>query len=66
MTNSNDTLTTADLGKRLRVHRNTVNRLLRENAFPNAYRICRRWRVPETDVLAFISTQQQKERKTAG
>ncbi len=47
-------VTKTELESRLRLHRNTVTRLLAAGHFPNAFRAGGRWRIPVRDVEAFV------------
>ncbi len=49
-------LTKKEVEARLRLHRNTVGRLLATGRFPNAFRTGRQWRIPAGDVDAFVQT----------
>ena len=47
-------LTKGQLEERLQLHRNTVTRLLAAGHFPNAFLVNRQWRIPVSDVDAFV------------
>jgi excisionase family DNA binding protein len=47
-------MTKVELEQRLRLHRNTVSKLLQQGRFPNAFRMGGRWRIPVTDIEAFL------------
>jgi excisionase family DNA binding protein len=55
-------LNAAALAKRLDVHKNTALKLLDQGEFPNAYRITRDWRIPESDITAYIERRRQAAR----
>lgn len=49
-------LTKKEVEAQLRLHRNTVGRLLASGRFPNAFRAGRHWRIPAGDLEVFIRT----------
>lgn len=52
-------LTVNEVAARMRVSRGTVSNLLRDRAFPNAFRARRSgWRVPASDVEAYLQRQR--------
>ena len=46
------------LAKQLGVHRNTAWRLVLAGEFPKAIKVGRDWRVPESDVAAYMRRNQ--------
>lgn len=52
--------TVSELVDRLGLHRNTVQNLIREGAFPGAFKIGRTWRVPQSDVEAYLDRQRKR------
>jgi excisionase family DNA binding protein len=50
------------LAKRLCVHKNTALELIDRGEFPNAFRIQRDWRIPESDIAAYIERRRQAAR----
>lgn len=57
----NEYITKVELEVRLKLHRNTVTRLLARRRFPNAFRTGGRWRIPVSDIEAFIRDEAAKE-----
>ena len=55
---SEEYLTKKEVEARLRLHRNTVGRLLAAGRFPNAFRAGRQWRIPMGDIEAFVQASQ--------
>jgi len=53
-----DHITKVEVEVRLKLHRNTVTRLLSQGRFPNAFRAGGRWRIPISDVAAFIDDRR--------
>ena len=51
-------LTGAQVCEHLCIHPNTLSRLIRDNEFPNCFRLIRGWRIPETDLKAYIARRQ--------
>lgn len=39
----------------------TARKLIKENAFPNAYRVGNRWRIPKADAVAFRNRKGAKQ-----
>jgi excisionase family DNA binding protein len=56
-----DLITKVELEVRLKLHRNTVTRLLAQGRFPNAFRTGGRWRIPLSDLEAFVRGASAKE-----
>lgn len=54
-------ITKVELEVRLKLHRNTVTRLLAQRRFPNAFRTGGRWRIPVSDLDAFVRDESAKE-----
>jgi len=59
-------MTKTEVESRLKLHRNTVSRLLAEGRFPNAFRHGNRWRIPTPDVEAFIQQRKSNGRGCIG
>lgn len=59
-TAADELLTKVQVEVHLRLHRNTVTRLLQSGAFPKAFQAGGRWRIPSSDVEAF-----KEERRAA-
>lgn len=57
-----DELTAEQAAERLRLHVNTVAKHLRSGEYPNAYFLGRSWRIPLTDITAFIERRRQAAR----
>lgn len=57
----NEYITKVELEVRLKLHRNTVTRLLAQRRFPNAFRTGGRWRIPLSDIERFIRDEAAKE-----
>jgi excisionase family DNA binding protein len=60
-------ITAPELAQQLRVSNETARRLLEAGEFPNAFKLAStgksrgsRWRIPTTDVEAFIARQVQR------
>lgn len=53
-------LTGKELAGHLKLHRNTMSKLINRGEFPNAFRIERDWRIPVSDVEAWIERQRIK------
>lgn len=53
-----DYLTVPEVCRRLSVHRNTVHRLVRADAFPGSFAVGRGWRIPALALKAYIERQQ--------
>lgn len=51
-------LTGSEVQQALRITKQTLTKLLRDNAFPNAFRVKRRIRVPRTDLEAFTQARR--------
>ena len=51
-------LSAGEVAAELRVHDNTLKRLLATGSFPNAYRLNRRWRIPRADLDAFKASRR--------
>ena len=49
-------VTKAQVELRLQLHRNTVTKLLAKGCFPNAFRVNQQWRIPLTDVEAYMQS----------
>lgn len=60
-------VTKAELQHMLKLHRNTVSKLLAEGHFPNAFLLPKgQWRIPMSDVLSFIEKRRtHTSKKTA-
>lgn len=57
MGNIDDHMTKLELQKKLKLHRNTVSRMLARGLFPNAFRTeGGRWRIPVRDVEKYINS----------
>ena len=56
---SDEYLTKKEVEACLRLHRNTVGRLLANGRFPNAFRAGHQWRIPTGDVEAFARIRSQ-------
>jgi excisionase family DNA binding protein len=64
-----NTLTTKEVAKRLGIHPSSIRRLLKQGAFPNAYKVnplagnrgSSPYRIPLTDVLEFERLQREKQ-----
>jgi len=52
-------LTKKEVEAKLRLHRNTVTRLLAAGRFPGAFRAGQQWRIPAGDVEIFIHAAQE-------
>jgi excisionase family DNA binding protein len=50
------------LAEELCLHRNTVVKLIRAGQFPNAIRVGRVWRVPQSDVNAYSARNRLSAR----
>lgn len=51
-------LTTRDIAQHYQLHIQTVQRYLRDGKFPNAYRIGREHRIPDTDLQVLRATPE--------
>lgn len=56
-------ITKVEVEVRLKLHRNTVSRLLAQGRFPNAFRAGGRWRIPVTDLDSFVRDEAAKQTK---
>lgn len=60
-----DLLSTQEVASRLAISDRTVQRMIQRGEFPNAFRAgSRAWRIPETDLEAYVENQK-RERRTA-
>jgi excisionase family DNA binding protein len=53
-------LTGPEICERLRICRSTWHKLIREGKFPNAVKLLREYRVPLSDLQAFIASSKVK------
>jgi len=58
-------LSTREVSERLAVHVNTLRKLLTAGAFPGAFRLGKDFRIPESDVDAFIAQRRLVPSETA-
>lgn len=56
-----DLLTVKEVGRRLRLKRMAIARLIKAQAFPNATKPGKAWRIPKADVDAYL-----RERSVSG
>ncbi len=63
MPTKTDHKTTSQLAKRLGVHVNTAKTLISSGEFPNAFKVISTWRIPESDITAFIDRKRQAARE---
>ena len=59
-------LTISDVAKKLVVHPKTAERFARKGYFPNAAKVGRGWRVPETDVDDYLRQNRVNAPKRPG
>lgn len=59
-------LTTCEVARILRVHRNTVSKMLGAGRFPNAFRLGNQWRIPRADVDAVVSSGRSGDKRPPG
>lgn len=57
-------LSSQEVARQLAVHESTVVRLLHRGEFPNAFKVGRAWKIPQTDLEAYVE-KQWRERQAA-
>ena len=59
----NDVLTPTEVAKKLRVHRDTVLRWLREGRLPGQKLGYRTWRITEDNIREFLERERKRTQK---
>ena len=55
-----EVMTVVEIANKLKVKENTVSRWCKEGKFANAFRAGRAWRIPKSDVEAYIEASTRK------
>lgn len=58
-------LSTQEVGGRLALDDSTIRRMLYKGEFPNAFKAGRAWKIPESDLEAYIEEKRRERRAAA-
>ena len=53
-------LSVNEIAEKLRVNGSTIRRMIYQGEFPNAFKLERRWRIPEKDLRDFIEMKRRE------
>lgn len=58
-------MTRSDIQARLQVSRGVASQLILAGAFPNASKVGRQWRVPASDIDAYLAKNRVQQKQSA-